>query len=164
MEWGLALKSGAVAGAIYGFFAGIIGSVYMLAMREESIAKIQAAIPSGYDIPISMEDLYNISLMASIPSGIIMGAIIGLVFGVVFMVMKEDLIGKNLRIRGVCLSVLLFVALGVWELLQPENIIGALLLLRFSPLPLVPFSFAAFLALGYLQGMFWERFEKKGKK
>jgi vacuolar-type H+-ATPase subunit I/STV1 len=161
MKWGLALKSGAVAGAVYGVLAGIVGLAYMVAMKEEVIARMQAAIPQGVSIPMSMEDLYNISLAASVPSSMIMGVIVGMVFGIVFMLMKDELLGKNLRFRGMFLSVFLFAALGIWEIFYPENLIGGLLMLRFSPWPLIPCSFAAFLVLGYLQGMFWERFEKK---
>lgn len=163
MEWGTGLKSGAASGAIYGVIAGILGYIYMLTMKEDVIARIQAAIPQGVSIPMSMDDLYNISLIAAVPSTIISGVILGLILGVVFMLMKEELMGKNLRLKGVFLTGFILVVAVVWELLYPQNLFGGFLLLRFSPIFIAPLSAIAFLAFGYLLGMFCERFEKKGK-
>jgi hypothetical protein len=164
MRWKLGLKSGAVAGAVYGAIAAIIGIIYMVVMREEVIQRIQAAIPSGTNIPISTEQLYTISLVFSLPSGIIMGVITGMVFGLVFLLMREELLGKNDRKKGFFLALLLLVCLALAEVFVPENAVGAFFMLRFSYLPLAPISAGAFLFLGYLTGMFFERFEKRKKK
>ncbi len=164
MEWKLGLKSGAVAGAIYGVLAGIIGLVYLIVMKEEVIQRIQAAIPSDVNIPISMEQLYTITLISSFPSGIVMGVIVGMVFGIIFLLLHDEWPGKTPRRQGLFLALFLFLFFGIAEMFSPENAAGGFFMLRFSYLPLIPFSFAAFLFFGYCLGMFWERFEKKPKR
>jgi thiamine transporter ThiT len=161
MEWKHGLKSGAVAGVIYGVFAGIINVVYMTAMREEIIERIQAAMPQGMSIPISIDQLYTITLISAFPSGIVMAVIVGMVFGVIFMLLREELLGNTPKKRGIFLSIILFAFFGLAEMFSAENAVGAFFMLRFSPWYLIPASFGAFLLLGYLTGMFWERFGKK---
>lgn len=160
MDWKLGFKSGAVAGAIYGVFVGIINVIYMVVAKEEVIQTMQAAL-SGVEIPISMDQLYTISMISTVPSSAVMGVISGLVFGTVFLLLKDEMIGKGLKKKGLFFAVLLFICLGVAELYKAGNLAGAIFMLRFSYLPLVPLSFAAFLAFGYFLGMFWERFEKR---
>ena len=164
MEWKHGLKSGAVAGIIYGVFAGIINVVFMTAMRDEIIGRIQAAIPQGTSIPISMDQLYTITLIAAFPSALVMAVIVGMVYGVIFMVLREELMGKTARMKGIFLSIILFAFFGLAEMFSAENAVGAFFMLRFTPWYLIPASFVAFLILGYLTGMFWERFGKNGKK
>jgi hypothetical protein len=164
MKWVHALKSGAVAGAIYGVFAGIIGMVYLIVMKEQAIQKIQAAIPREANIPMSIDQIYSITMISSLPSAVIFGLIVGAVFGVMFGLMREELLGKNEKFKGLFLALLLLICLVVVEVFSPENMIGGFFMLRFSYLPLAPFSAAAFLVFGYLTGMFWERFEKKKKR
>lgn len=161
MEWKKGLKTGAVAGVFYGIFAGIVNVVYMILMKDEVIAMIQAAIPQGISIPISMEDLYTISLISSLPSSILVGMFAGMAFGAIFLLLKGELIGKSSKFKGVFLALLLFIALGLSEMVEPGNAVGAFFQLRLSYLPLVPLSFAAFLSLGYFYGLFWDRFKKK---
>lgn len=157
MDWKRGLKSGAVAGIIYGVPAGGISALYMVLFKEKVIAMIQAAI-SGQGIPISAEQLYNISLFSSFITSIFVGLIAGMVFGAVFTFMREELMGRNERMQGLFLSILLFACFGIAEIFFPENAIGAFMLLRLSHILLIPLSFGAFLLLGYLTGMFWVRF------
>lgn len=161
MEWGTALKSGAVAGAIYGVFGGAIGLAYLLVMRDEVMQMLQSALSAQGDIPIPVESIYNITLFTSIPSGIIGGILAGLAFGIIFMLLKGEWPGKTPRLQGLFLALVLFVCLGVGEMFSPGNVVGPFFMMRFSFLPSIPFSFVAFLFFGYLTGMFWERFEKK---
>jgi hypothetical protein len=163
MEWGLGLKTGAVSGLIYGVLAGIISVIYMIADKEAIIAQIQAAL-AGYDIPISMDQLYNISLMTTFPTIAIFGILVGIVFGIILMLLKEEWPGKNMRFKGLYLALALVIFLAIVEVFAPQNAIAGFFILRFSYLPLAPFSAAAFLFLGYSYGMFWERFGKKPKK
>ncbi len=164
MEWKQGIKSGAVAGVFYGILAGIVTVLYMIIDKENIIQSIQAVISANANIPISTEQLYNISLIASFPSSIIGGVLVGMVFGVIYVLTKSELIGKNAKIQGVSLAILLFIALGVAELMGPGNAIGGFFMIRFSSLLLVPPSFGAFMVLGYLMGVFWDRFEKNAKR
>jgi hypothetical protein len=164
MEWKHGIKSGAVAGVFYGILAGIVTVLFMILDKENIIQRIQAVISSNANIPISTEQLYNITLIASFPSSIIGGVLVGMIFGVIFVLMKKELIGKNSKMQGITLAILLFIALGVAELAGPQNAVGGFFMIRFTSLPLVPLSFGAFLALGYFMGVFWDRFEKAGKK
>jgi hypothetical protein len=164
MDWGHGAKSGAVAGVVYGILSGIIGMAFMMSMKEEVMATMQAAIPSGVNIGMSMDTLYQISLMSVIPSSAIMGVIAGVIFGILFAGTREELAGEKETIRGVSLALILFAGLGLAHMVFPNNIAGSLFLLNFTTLYVLPFSAAAFLLMGYLTGMFWVRFsEKKGK-
>ena len=164
MEWKHGLKSGAVAGVFYGILAGIVTVLFMMLTRETVMQRLQAVLSQNAQIPMSAEQLYDITLIASFPSSVIGGVLVGAIFGVIFVLMKNELIGKNAKIQGISLAILLFIALGVAELLGPENAIGAFFMIRFSSLPLVPLSFGALIGLGYFMGVFWERFEEKRKK
>lgn len=162
MEWKHGIKSGAVAGVFYGIIAGIVTVLYMLLNKEMLIERLQAVLSSNANIPISTDQLYNITLIASFPSSIIGGVLVGMIFGVIYVLMKE-LIGKDAKKQGISLAILLFIALGVAEMVGPENAIGAFFMIRFSSLPLVPLSFGAFICLGYFMGVFWDRFGDKKK-
>ena len=164
MEWKHGLKSGVVAGVIYGVLAGAINIIYLTVMREQIIERIQAAIPSGTSIPISMDQIYTITLIAAFPSAVIFAIFTGMAFGVIYLLLREELFGNTAKKKGIFLSIILFVFFGLAEAFSAENAVGAFFMLRFSPWYLIPASFVAFLVLGYLTGMFWERFGRKGKK
>ncbi len=164
MDWGHGAKSGAVAGVVYGILSGIIGIAYMLSMKEEVMAKMQAAIPSGVNIGISMDTLYQISLISVIPSSAIMGVISGVIFGILFAGTREELFGEKETVRGISLAVIVFAGLGLAHMIFPNNIAGSLFLLNFTSLYLLPFSAAAMLLMGYLTGRFWVRFGKNQGK
>lgn len=164
MEWKHGIKSGAVAGVFYGIIAGIVTVLYMLLNREMIIQRLQAVLSSNANIPISTDQLYDITLIASLPSSVIGGVLVGVIFGVIYVLMKKELIGKDAKKQGISLAILLFIALGVAEMVGPENAIGAFFMIRFSSLPLVPLSFGAFICLGYLMGVFWDRFGEARKK
>jgi hypothetical protein len=164
MEWKHGLKSGAVAGVFYGILAGVVTVLFMILNKEKVMQGIQAVLSQNAQIPIPAEQLYSITLIASLPSSVIGGLLVGAIFGAIFVLMKNELIGKNAKIQGISLAILLFIALGVAELLGPENAIGAFFMIRFSSLPLVPLSFGAFLCLGYFMGVFWDRFGESRKK
>ncbi|MBN2331016.1 MAG: hypothetical protein JXC85_04310 [Candidatus Aenigmarchaeota archaeon] len=164
MEWKHGIKSGAAAGVFYGILAGIVTVLYMVLEKEKIVQMLQSVLSSNANIPISTEQLYSITLISSFPSAIFGGVLTGIVFGVIYVLMKDQMIGKSPKMRGISLAILLFMALGVAELFGPENAIGAFFMLRFSTPVLIPLSFGAFLALGYFMGMFWDRFGEKSKR
>lgn len=164
MEWKHGIKSGAVAGVFYGIIAGVITVIYMVLEKEKIMDMLQSVLSSNANIPISADQLYTISLISSFPSAVVGGVLAGMVFGVIYVLMKKELLGKNAKMQGVSLAVLLFIALGVAELLGPENAIGAFFMLRFSNILLIPLCFGAILALGYFTGIFWDRFGEKRKR
>ena len=163
MEWKHGVKSGAVAGVFYGIIAGIVTVLYMILNKEMLIERLQAVLSSNVNIPISTDQLYNITLISSFPSSIIGGVLVGMIFGVIYVLMKKELIGKDAKKQGISLAIILFIALGVAEMVGPENAIGAFFMIRFSSLLLVPLSFGAFIGLGYFMGVFWDRFGDKKK-
>jgi hypothetical protein len=164
MDWGHGAKSGAVAGVFYGIVSGVIGMAYMFLMKEEVMARMQAALPSGVDIGIPMDTLYQISLMSAIPSGAIMGVIVGVIFGILFAATREELFGEKETIRGLSLAIIVFAGLGLAHMVFPNNIAGSIFLVNFTSLYVLPFSAAAMLLLGYMTGIFWVRFGEKHKK
>ena len=80
MEWKHGVKSGAVAGVFYGIIAGIVTVLYMILNKEMLIERLQAVLSSNVNIPISTDQLYNITLISSFPSSIIGGVLVGVIF------------------------------------------------------------------------------------
>lgn len=162
MEWKLGLKTGAVAGIVFGFIGVIINLLYMIAMKDEFVARIQSSL-GGQSIPISMDDLYNISLVFTVPSSIFMGIIAGMFFGIIFMLVRTELHGKNDKFKGLTLAILVIIAIVISEMAVPENILGSFFMFRSAFLLSVPLSIISTLLLGYLFGFFLMKFEKKKK-
>lgn len=157
----LGAKAGVVAGAIYGVLAGIVGIIYLIAKKDEIIAMLNGQLSSlGVNVPMTAEQLYPMTIIGAPINAIISGLIIGAVLGVVFSLLREELIGKNNRIRGVCFSVLILIALGIGELAAPNLSMG-FILINTGFLPSAVLGVIFFLAFGYLLGMFYDRFKPK---
>ncbi len=163
MEWGRFLKTGAVSGIVYGILQGIVTVMSYVFYREQIIEIIRASIPSNVNIPISMEQLADIGMIFAIPGSIVGGIIAGLVFAFIFSLIYSELIGKNSKRKGLFLSVLLLVAIALGELAY-QGVIGGVFLIQTSFIMLTPLNAVFFLVLGYMIGIFYDRFEPKEPK
>jgi hypothetical protein len=158
MDFSRILKTGAVSGAIYGVLQGIVSVLSYVFYRQDIIDLIRASIPSGVDIPMTMDQLADIGMITAIPGSIIGGIIAGIIVAFIFSLMHEDLWGKNDKIKGVFLCVLLTIAILLGEALYPNGIVAGLFMVQTRFLMLTPLSVAFFIFSGYLTGMFYERF------
>ena len=162
MDWGRFLKTGLVSGIIYGILQGIVSTLSYVFYREEIIALIRSSLPSNIEIPMSMEQLADIGMMFAIPGSIIGGIIAGLVFAFIFSVMYNELLGKDSKRKGLFLSLLLLVAIVLGELAF-QGVLGGLFLFQTRFIMLTPLNAIFFLVLGYMTGIFYDRFENKHK-
>jgi len=161
MEWKLGIKTGLVAGAIYGFLAGIVALAISIVMREEIIKQIQAQFARvPYDIPITAEQVYPITVAMSVPGAVISGLIVGAILGIVFLVLYGELLGKDSKRKGLFFVILLIIGLGLAELAFPGSGLP-LVMVQTSYLVFTPLNILFFLVFGYLLGRFYDRFSKK---
>ena len=160
MKWNLALKSGAVAGAIYGLLSGFVALAVAILNKDQIIEQIQAQFANIPNVPVTAEDVYPLTLAAAVPGAIFSGLIIGIVLGVVFMLLREDLLGKNSAMKGVCLSGLLLIGLGIGEAISPGTSL-AFVMVQTSFILLTPVNVVLFLLFGFMLGKFHDRFESK---
>jgi hypothetical protein len=159
MDFARVLKTGAAAGAIYGVLQGIVAVLSFVFYREQIIEVMRAAIPSGVNIGMTMDQLANISMMTAIPGSVIGGIISGIIVSFIFSLMYGELMGKDSRRKGIFLCILLTIGVVLGELAYPGGFVGSILLIQTGYLMLAPLSIAFFLCLGYLTGIFYDRFE-----
>ncbi len=155
MNLGHVIKTGAVSGLIYGILQGGVSLLSYIFYREQIIEMIQKSIPSN--IPISIEQIVNIGMVMSMPSSAIAGIFVGILTSVIFSLIHRELMGKNSKVKGVFLCVLISVAVIIGEFIQP-NVTSGLFMIHTRFPVLAPLSFACFLIFGYLLGMFYDRF------
>jgi hypothetical protein len=155
-------KAGVVAGLIYGILSGIAGLIYLIVMKDDVISKISASLPSN--VPITAEQVYPLALGMSIPSSVIWGLIFGAIFGIFFAVIHEEWIGKNSRIKGLTLTLVILVLLAIGDILAPGNAAAGIFLIQMNWLPAAVLTSIFFLVFGYLLGMFFDRFGRIKKK
>ena len=163
MEWGHILKTGAVSGAIYGVLQGIASILSYVFYRGEIIKLIQSSLPKNVEIPMTTEQLADMGMMFAIPGAIIGGLIAGIIFTFIFAIMFNELIGKTSAKKGLLLSVLLTVAIALGEITY-QGVLGGIFLVTTRFIMIAPLSFAFFIALGYITGMFYDKFDEKHKK
>lgn len=172
MNWGRILKTGVVAGLVYGFLQGTVALLSYVFYREEIVKIITSSIPRNVNIPMTAEELADIGMISAIPDSLIGGIISGIIFAFIFALMYGELMGNRPETKGLFLSVLLAVAVGLGELAYP-GVLGGIFLVTTRFLMLAPLSFVFFIVLGYLSGMFYRRFgeeeprkhePRKGKK
>lgn len=160
MKWGLGLKTGVVAGAIYGLLNGFVALAITIVMREELIKQIQAQFARlPYDIPITAEQIYPITVAMSIPGSIMGGLIVGAILGIVFLILYGELMGKDSKRKGLCFSILLIIGTGLAEIAFPGSGLP-LIMIQTSYLVFTPVNILFFLVFGYLLGKFYDRFKK----
>ncbi|MCK5023441.1 MAG: hypothetical protein KAS04_04680 [Candidatus Aenigmarchaeota archaeon] len=163
MEWSRILKTGAVSGAIYGVLQGIVSILSYVFYRAEIMKLIQGSLPKNVEIPMTIEQLVDMGMMFALPGSIIGGIIAGIVFAFIFAIMYNELVGKTSAKKGLLLSVLLAVAIALGELTY-QGVLGGIFLVTTRFLMLAPLSFVFFIALGYLEGIFYDKFEEKHPK
>jgi len=160
MKWGLGLKTGVVAGAIYGLLSGIVTLAITIVMREDIINQIQAQFARlPQDIPITAEQIYPITVVMSIPGSVIGGVIVGAILGIVFLVLYGELLGKNSKRKGLCFAILLIIGTGLAELAFPKSGLP-LIMIQTTYIMFTPVNILFFLVFGYLLGKFYDRFKK----
>ena len=157
MDWGRILKTGAVAGIIYGFLQGIVSLLSYVFYREEIIKMITSSIPKNVNIPMSVEELADIGMISTIPGSLVGGIVTGIIFAFIFRLMYKELIGSKDETKGLFLSVLLAAGVGLGELAYP-GVLGGIFLINTHFVMLLPLNFAFMLVLGYSSGMFYKKF------
>lgn len=163
MEWGRLFKTGLVSGIIYGVLQGIVSMLSYVFYREQIIETIRAALPSNVEIPMTMEQLADIGMMFAIPGSIVGGIIAGLVFAFIFSVLYGELVGKDSKRKGLFLSILLLIAIVLGELAY-RGVLGGLFLFQTSFVMITPLNAVFFIVLGYLTGMFYDKFETEARR
>jgi hypothetical protein len=156
------LKAGAVSGAIYGVLQGIVSVLAYVFYREQIIEMIRASIPSNVSIPMTMDQLANIGMISAIPGSIIGGIIAGIIFCIIFSLMYDELLGRDSKRKGVFLCLLLLAGIVVGEFAYP-GLIGGIFMVQTKFILLAPVSAAFFFILGYVLGIFYDRFDTKRK-
>ena len=160
MKWGLGLKSGIAAGSVYGLLAGFVSLAIVVLMREEIIKQIQAQFAKlPYEIPVTAEDVYPVTLAMSVPGSVIGGLIVGGILGIVFLLLHDQLPGRDPARKGLCFSLLMIAGTGLAEMVSP----GAglpLIMIQTSFLGFTPVNILLFLMFGYLLGRFYAKFGK----
>jgi len=167
MNFSRVLKAGAVSGIIYGVMQGFVALLSYVFYREQIIAMIRASIPSNVNIPMTMDQLADIGMMAAIPGSIIGGIIAGIIVCFVFSLMYEELMGRNSKRKGLFICILIAAGIVLGELAYPGGLVGSILLVQTRYLMLAPLSIAFFIIFGYIMGVFYDRFEggkHKGKQ
>jgi hypothetical protein len=165
MDFSRILKTGAVSGVIYGVMQGIVSVLAYVFYRQEIIDMIRKSIPANVSMPMTVEQLADIGMMFAIPGAIIGGIIAGIIVCFIFVLMHAELMGKNSKMKGLFLCILIAVAIILGEAAYPGGIVGGILMVQTRYLLLVPLSIAFFLMLGYLLGLFYDRFaHHKGPK
>lgn len=160
MEWKLALKTGAAAGAIYGFLAGVVALAMNIIMKEEVIKQTQAQFTQvPYEIPITAEHVYPIVVAMSVPGAIISGMIVGAILGIVFLLLRRELSGKDSKRKGLCFAILLLAGTGIAELVSPGSGLS-LVMVQTTFIVFTPLNILFFLLFGYLLGKFYDRFRR----
>ncbi|NIO20663.1 MAG: hypothetical protein GTN76_07970 [Candidatus Aenigmarchaeota archaeon] len=160
MKWKPGLKTGVVAGAVYGFLTGIVALAITIVMKDDIIKQIQAQFASvPYDIPITAEQVYPITVAMSIPGAIMSGLIVGAILGIIFMILHGELLGKNSKRKGLCFVILLIIGTGIAELAFPGSGLP-LVMVQTTFIMFTPLNILFFLAFGYLLGRFYDRFNK----
>jgi hypothetical protein len=162
MDWGRLFKTGAVAGVIYGILQGIVATFSYVFYREQIIEIIRSAIPSNAQIPMTMEQLADMGMMFAIPGSIFGGIIAGIIVAFIFSVLYEELMGRDSKKKGIFLAFLLLICIGLGELAY-AGVLSAMFMVQTKFIMLAPLSAIFFLALGYLTGMFYDKFEDKHK-
>jgi hypothetical protein len=157
MDLSRVLKTGLFSGIIYGVMQGITSVLSYVFYREEIKAMIRASIPSSTNIPMTMDQLADIGMMAAIPGSIVGGIIAGIVMAFIFSVMYESLMGGSSKKKGVFLCLLLLAGIVLGELAYP-GFIGGLFMVQTRFILLAPLSAAFFVAYGYILGLFYDRF------
>lgn len=163
MDWGRFLKTGVVAGIIYGILQGIVTMLSYVFYREQIIEIIRSSIPSNIEIPMTMEQLADIGMMTAIPGSIIGGIIAGLIFAFIFSLMYSELIGKNSKRKGLFLAILLLIGIIIGELAL-QGVVGGLFLFQTKFIMLTPLNAVFFLVFGYVIGIFYDKFEPGGRR
>ena len=151
------LKAGAVSGAIYGVLQGIVSVLAYVFYREQIIDILRASIPSNVNMPMTMDQLADISMISAIPSSIIGGIITGIIMCVIFALMYDTLLGKNSKKKGLLMCLLLLTGIVLGELAYP-GVVGGLFMVQTRFILLAPISAAFFIAYGYILGLFYDRF------
>lgn len=162
MDFSRVLKAGALSGIIYGILQGIVSVLSYIFYREQIIEMLRAAMPSNVNIPLTMDQLANIGMMYAIPGSIIGGIIAAIIVCFIFSLMYDELLGKNSKRKGVFLCLLVLAGIVLGELASP-GVIGGIFMVQTRYLLLAPVSVAFFLVLGYLLGIFYDRFDTKRK-
>ena len=165
MEWGRIFKTGAVAGAIYGAMNIIVVMLSFAFYRDDIKKLIESSIPSAYksQIPMTMDQLVDISMYTSVPGSIVGGIIAGIIVCFIFALMYGELMGKDSKRKGLFLTILLTIAIVLGELAYP-GILGGIFAVNTRFLMIAPISIALFIIFGYILGNFWERFGEKEMK
>jgi hypothetical protein len=162
MDFSRVLKTGVVAGAIYGVLQGIVSVLSYIFYREQIIETIRASIPSNANIPMTMDQLANIGMVFAVPGSIIGGIIAGIIICFIFSLMYVELLGKDSKRKGVFLSLLILAAVAAGELAYP-GVIGGIFMVQTRFILLAPLSGAFFVVLGFMLGLFYDRFDTKRK-
>ncbi len=160
MKWGIGLKSGITAGAIYGLLTGFISLAISVVMKDEIIKQIQAQFARlPQDIPITAEQVYPITLVMSIPGAVIGGLVVGAILGIVFLSLYNELLGKDSKRKGLFFVILLIIGFGLAELAFPGSGLP-LIMIQTTFLMFTPLNILFFLVFGYLLGKFYDRFKR----
>lgn len=162
MDFSRVLKAGAVSGAVYGVLQGIVTILAYVFYRGQIIEMIRGSIPSNVNIPMTMEQLADIGMISAIPGSVIGGVIAGIIVCVIFSLIYDELLGKDSKRKGVFLCLLILVGIVLGELASP-GIIGGIFMVQIRYILLAPLSAAFFLVLGYMLGIFYDRFDSKRK-
>lgn len=157
MDLSRMLKTGLVSGIIYGIMQGVVSALSYVFYREEIKAIIRASIPSSTNIPMTMDQLADIGMIAAIPSSIVGGIIAGIIMTFIFALMYESLMGNSSKKKGIFLCMLLLVGIILGEIAYP-GFIGGLFMVQTRFILLAPISAAFFVAYGYILGLFYDRF------
>ncbi len=160
MKWGLGLKSGITAGAVYGLLTSFVSLAITILMKEEIIKQIQAQFAKlPYEIPVTAEDVYPLALVMSVPGSIIWGLIVGGILGVVFLLLHGELLGRDSARKGLFFSLLMIAGTGLAELLSPGAGLPLLMIQTSFPV-FTPINILLFLVFGHLLGKFYDKFRK----
>ena len=160
MEWGRIFKTGAVSGAIYGVLNIAVVVLSFVFFREQMKELIQRAITPDIQarLPITIDQIVDMSMFSSIPGSIIGGVITGIIVCFIFALMYNELLGKDSKRKGIFLCVLLLVAVALGELAYP-GVVGGIFMIQTGFIMLAPLSVVFFLVFGYLLGKFYDKFE-----
>ncbi len=152
------IKAGAVSGIIYGVMQGIVSILAYVFYREDIIEMIRKSIPANVNIPMTIDQLADIGMISAIPGSMIGGIIAGIIVCFIFALMHNELIGKNFKRKGLFLCILITIAIILGEAAYPSGIVGGIFMVQTRFIMLAPLNIAFFLVLGYLLGLFYDRF------
>lgn len=108
---GTGAKAGVVSGVVYGAISAVSTYVTMTMMKEQIMLIMEEALPP--DLPITAEQLYNMTVLLGAIMVVILGVVVGVILGAVYGWAYEKIPGRKSIYKGLIFGVILWIIFNV---------------------------------------------------